>query len=108
MNQLSEPLYYSLGRSSAPDSFTLWTAGLNSTAFHPAFVPEGAPAGYNEGEPALVVGSGVRVKQLYEAADRAKVIVAGGVSASVGAAGGFVLGGGHGEYVVDRPFPPAN
>ncbi|ORY87490.1 hypothetical protein BCR35DRAFT_302261 [Leucosporidium creatinivorum] len=85
-----------LGRSSAHGSFTLWTTGLNSTAFHPAFVPEGAPTGYDDGEPALVVGSGVRVKQLYEAADQAGVIVPGGVSASVGAAGGFVLGGGHG------------
>lgn len=40
----------------------------------------------------------MQVKDLYAAADAANVIVPGGVSATVGAAGGFVLGGGHGPF----------
>ncbi|GAA5924298.1 hypothetical protein JCM3775_005649 [Rhodotorula graminis] len=84
-----------LGRSSDPGSFTIWTHALNETRFEPDFVPHGAP----EGTPphrALVVGAGTIVKDLYEAADKAGVLVAGGVSKTVGAGGGYVLGGGHG------------
>lgn len=36
------------------------------------------------------------MNQFYEIADKNNVIVTGGVSKSVGAAGGYVLGGGHG------------
>ncbi|TNY19417.1 hypothetical protein DMC30DRAFT_400420 [Rhodotorula diobovata] len=84
-----------LGRSSDPGSFTIWTHALNETRFEPEFVPAGAPEGTTP-HMALVVGAGTIVKGVYEAADKAGVIVAGGVSKTVGAGGGYVLGGGHG------------
>jgi FAD/FMN-containing dehydrogenase len=69
---------------------------LNTTSFDSAFVPEGAPDG-TEPVAALTVGSGVKGAQMYEAADKAGVVVTGGASPTVGMAGGYVLGGGHGE-----------
>ncbi|GAA6058219.1 hypothetical protein JCM3770_005020 [Rhodotorula araucariae] len=86
-----------LGRSSDPGSFTIWTHGLQDRRFEPAFVPIGAPEGTLPHK-ALVVGAGNVVKDLYKAADEAGVIVTGGVSQTVGAAGGFILGGGHGPF----------
>lgn len=73
-----------LGRSSDPGSFTIWTHALNETRFEPEFVPAGAPEGTTP-HMALVVGAGTIVKGVYEAADKAGVIVAGGVSKTVGA-----------------------
>ena len=60
-------------------------------------MPEGAPQHYDEPQPALIIGAGVRIAQMYEAAETAGVLVAGGVSRTVGAGGGYVLGGGHGQ-----------
>jgi len=73
-----------LGRSSDPGSFTIWTHALNETRFEPEFVPHGAPEG-TQPHRALVVGAGTIVKGVYEAADKAGVLVAGGVSKTVGA-----------------------
>ncbi|GEM07954.1 FAD linked oxidase [Rhodotorula toruloides] len=84
-----------LGRSSDEGSFTLWTRRLNHSRFERNFVPEGAPEG-TQGVPALLAGAGSIVRDLYRAADEAGVIVTGGVSQTVGAGGGFTLGGGHG------------
>ncbi|BGP00262.1 hypothetical protein NBRC10513v2_004487 [Rhodotorula toruloides] len=84
-----------LGRSSDEGSFTLWTRRLNHSRFERDFVPAGAPEG-TQGVPALVAGAGCIVRDLYKAADEAGVVVTGGVSQTVGAGGGFVLGGGHG------------
>ncbi|BGP40891.1 hypothetical protein JCM10449v2_004856 [Rhodotorula kratochvilovae] len=86
-----------LGRSSDPGSFTIWTHALKDRLFEPLFVPVGAPSG-TQPQKALVIGAGNVVKDLYKAADEAGVVVAGGVSQTVGAAGGFVLGGGHGPF----------
>ncbi|CDR41758.1 hypothetical protein NBRC10512_000926 [Rhodotorula toruloides] len=84
-----------LGRSSDEGSFTLWTRRLNHSRFEREFVPAGAPEG-TQGVPALIAGAGSIVRDLYKAADEAGVVVTGGVSQTVGAGGGFVLGGGHG------------
>ncbi|BGP16986.1 hypothetical protein JCM10213_007432 [Rhodosporidiobolus nylandii] len=89
-----------LGRSSDPGSFTIWTSKLKDSSFEPAFVPEGAPEG-TKPEKAIRAGAGNIVQGLYKAADDAGVLVTAGVSKTVGGAGGFVLGGGHG------PFAPA-
>ncbi|GAA6064606.1 hypothetical protein JCM10212_007095 [Sporobolomyces blumeae] len=84
-----------LGRSSGEGAFTIWTHHLNSTRYVQDFVPYGAPLEVAR-ERAIVAGSGVTVYGMNEAADRAGVIVPSGVSKTVGAAGGYVLGGGHG------------
>ncbi|KAI5475146.1 FAD linked oxidase [Pseudohyphozyma bogoriensis] len=86
-----------LGRSSDVGSFTISTHLLTQTEFVPKFVPEGAPKGYAPVK-ALWAGSGVQVLQLYETADKLGVIIPGGVSGTVGATGGFLLGGGHGPF----------
>ncbi|GAA5867030.1 hypothetical protein JCM8547_008415 [Rhodosporidiobolus lusitaniae] len=86
-----------LGRSSDAGSFTLWTNKLKSSAYEESFVPEGAPAG-TKGEKALRAGAGMVVQDLYEAANKHGVVVTAGVSRTVGGAGGFVLGGGHGPF----------
>ncbi|GAA6009290.1 hypothetical protein JCM10207_004337 [Rhodosporidiobolus poonsookiae] len=86
-----------LGRSSDVGSFTLWTNKLKKKEFDPAFLPEGAPEG-TEPAKALRVGAGSVVQDLYEAAHEHGVVVTAGVSRTVGGAGGFVLGGGHGPF----------
>ncbi|KAM0748560.1 FAD-binding domain-containing protein [Meredithblackwellia eburnea MCA 4105] len=84
-----------LGRSGEEGSFVVWTHRLKKTQFNPHFIPHGADHSVQP-VPALIAESGVQVLDLYTAADKAGVIVTGGVSKSVGAAGGFSLGGGHG------------
>ncbi|GAA5864150.1 hypothetical protein JCM1840_000717 [Sporobolomyces johnsonii] len=84
-----------LGRSSDVGSFTIWTHHLKSIRYDPAFVPEGAPEG-TEPHAAILAGAGNTVYDMNTAANEAGMIVTGGVSKTVGAAGGFVLGGGHG------------
>ncbi|GAA5962001.1 hypothetical protein JCM21900_002793 [Sporobolomyces salmonicolor] len=90
-----------LGRSSDVGSFTIWTHHLKTIHYDSAFVPEGAPEG-TEPHAAILAGAGNTVSDMNVAADEAGVIVTGGVSKTVGAAGGFVLGGGHG------PFAPSH
>ncbi|KAL8280721.1 hypothetical protein RQP46_006725 [Phenoliferia psychrophenolica] len=84
-----------LGRSSDAGSLTIWTHKLKKTSYKPRFLPAGAPRSQVP-KPALLAQSGVQVIDLYQAADKAGVVVTGGASKSVGAAGGFALGGGHG------------
>ncbi|GAA5901360.1 hypothetical protein JCM6882_007756 [Rhodosporidiobolus microsporus] len=86
-----------LGRSSDVGAFTLWTNKLKNSTFEPEFVPEGAPEGTLP-EKAIRAGAGNVVADLYKAADEAGVVVTAGVSKTVGGAGGFVLGGGHGPF----------
>lgn len=84
-----------VGRSSDPGSFTIWTHRLKSSKLHPHFIPHGADVSVAS-IPALVVGSGTQVHELYASAEKAGVVVTRGSTSSVGVAGGFSLGGGHG------------
>ncbi|EIN13056.1 FAD-binding domain-containing protein [Punctularia strigosozonata HHB-11173 SS5] len=84
-----------LGRSSAPGSFTIWTHQLKSAAHIPSFVPAGCSRSTKPVD-ALLVGSGMEVLDLWTAADQYSVTTIGGFTATVGAAGGFILGGGAG------------
>ncbi|KAK4048186.1 hypothetical protein OIV83_004891 [Microbotryomycetes sp. JL201] len=83
-----------LGRSTDTGSFTIWTHRLDRTEYIPEFTPANAPALFMPRR-AIKVGAGVTVKQANKAADEADVLIASGVSLTVGAGGGFVLGGGH-------------
>lgn len=87
-----------LGRSNAPDSLLIWTHKMRETRFQPSFVAAGSgPA--EVGVPALQVSAGTRWLEAYgEATTRNGRYVQGGGCTSVGAAGGFIQGGGFGSF----------
>jgi hypothetical protein len=87
-----------LGRSSAPHALLLWTHRMRQTTWHDNFVPQGAPTG-SPGLPAVSVRAGNRWLEAYqEATTRHGGYVQGGGCTSVGACGGFLLGGGFGSF----------
>lgn len=77
-----------LGRSTAPDSLMLWTHNLKSTSFVPNW--------QNSGKDAVVLGAGVDADTAYKLAGQNGRTVTLGPYASVGVAGGFAMGSGHG------------
>jgi FAD/FMN-containing dehydrogenase len=85
-----------LGRSCAPGSLLIWTHRMREVTVHDAFVPAGSPVG-TAGVPAITVGAGTRWLEAYQAVAPHDRYVQGGGCVSVGAAGGFVLGGGFGS-----------
>ncbi|KAH6908858.1 FAD binding domain-containing protein [Coprinopsis sp. MPI-PUGE-AT-0042] len=84
-----------LGRSTAKGSFLVWVHHMKDISLHDAFIPVGGPN--KEKQAAITLGAGVQWIEAYTAAHQAGRMVVGGVSAggSVGAAGGWVMGGGH-------------
>ena len=83
-----------LGRSNAPDSLLVWTHKMRGVRVHEAFTPSGGPG---PGVPAVTVEAGTRWLEAYAAVtNRHGRYVQGGGCTSVGAAGGFILGGGFG------------
>lgn len=84
-----------LGRSTAPNSLSLWVHHRQKTEVVKAFVPKGAPQDI-KGEPAVLVESGVQFGELYKILDEHNQTVVGGASPTVGAAGGYCTGGGNG------------
>jgi FAD/FMN-containing dehydrogenase len=87
--------YY--GRSSAPNSLLVWTHNMRDITVHTSFFPEGAPLDF-EGIPALSTSAGNRWLEAYKVATDAGQYVQGGGCTSVGACGGFALGGGFGSF----------
>ncbi|KAE8402671.1 hypothetical protein BDV37DRAFT_284478 [Aspergillus pseudonomiae] len=86
-----------LGRSSGKGSFGIWTHNLKGIEFHDSFVPQDAPANAT-GIPAVTLQAGEQWFDVYEAAAKKGVLVVGGSARTVGAAGGYVLGGGHSPF----------
>lgn len=88
-----------LGRSTARGGFSIWTHHLKDITFNASFVPEGASS-TNETYNAVTLGAGVQWNEAYVAAHQQGRFVIGGLSAggSVGAAGGWVMGGGHSAF----------
>ena len=83
-----------LGRSNASDSLLIWTHEMRKVQVHDSFEPEG---GSGPGVPAVSVEAGTRWLEAYAAVtNRHGRYVQGGGCTSVGAAGGFTLGGGFG------------
>ncbi|KAL1914228.1 uncharacterized protein VTP21DRAFT_9651 [Calcarisporiella thermophila] len=82
-----------LGRSTAPGSLSIWTHYLRNITFYDSFIPEGCNV--NQGTSAVTVEAGVRWGDVYRAAETRKLVIVGGSSLTVGAAGGYVQGGGH-------------
>ena len=105
-----------LGRSTAHGAFSIWTHHMKDLSYNPTFVPEGAPV-TNENTfdgdddfsfssfflspltylPAVTLGAGVQWHEAYDFVQKQGRSILGGVSGggTVGAAGGWVMGGGH-------------
>jgi hypothetical protein len=87
-----------LGRSSAPDSLLVWTHAMRDVNYLPSFVPSGA---FDDKSPvaAVSVAAGARWLDVYSVVTtKEHKYVQGGGCASVGAAGGFIQGGGFGSF----------
>ncbi|KAM6492235.1 hypothetical protein JOM56_011959 [Amanita muscaria] len=82
------------GRSAARGAFMLWTHNLKDITYEDAFIPSGAPPN-SQSYKALTLGAGVQWVEAYRAADEHGRTIVGGACPSVGAAGGWVQGGGH-------------
>ncbi|KAF5357393.1 hypothetical protein D9758_005958 [Tetrapyrgos nigripes] len=87
-----------LGRSAARGAFMIWTHHLKNITASPTFIPEGAPE--NETYYALTLQAGVQWHEAYDAAQANGRFIVGGLTAggSVGAAGGWMQGGGHSAF----------
>jgi len=86
-----------LGRSNGPDSLLVWTHKMRRVSTHDAFVPRGCPA--TTGSPAATLEAGTRWLEAYqEVTVKQGRYVQGGGCTSVGAAGGFIQGGGFGSW----------
>lgn len=85
------------GRSTAPDSFLIWTHSLQSIAFLDSFTPCSCSTSKTSYKSVLTVGSGVSWNQAYARVFTQNRVIVGGISAngSVGAAGGWISGAGH-------------
>ncbi|KAJ7758351.1 FAD-binding domain-containing protein [Mycena metata] len=80
------------GRSRRPDSLGLWTRKLQTMSYEPTFVAEGCKGSSNR---AITTGAGVTLAQVYQFADQHNSTFVGGYSETVGASGGWLMGGGH-------------
>ncbi|KAF9033033.1 FAD-binding domain-containing protein [Hymenopellis radicata] len=80
-----------IGRSVLKDSLALWTHNLKSLEYNAAFVPEGGNTSYS----AITAGAGVEWIEVYKFADEHNVTAIGGYHTTVGATGGWLMGGGH-------------
>ncbi|KAF8529330.1 FAD-binding domain-containing protein [Hysterangium stoloniferum] len=79
-----------LGRSTAKNSFLIWTRHLLNVTFHDSFTVGGVDQGS-----VVTAGSGVGLRTLYVLTKEQGKIYVGGTAVSVVASGGYVQGGGH-------------
>ncbi|KAA8650336.1 hypothetical protein EYZ11_000705 [Aspergillus tanneri] len=86
-----------LGRSSGKGAFGIWTHKMKGIEWHRSFVPHGAPADV-DGIPAATLQPGEQWFDVYNAAEKQGVLIVGGSARTVGAAGGYLLGGGHSPF----------
>lgn len=94
--------YY--GRSCGPrKSLLIWTHNMRKVTVHQSFVPKGAPPG-TAGVYAVTTTAGNRWLEAYKTASAFRddnvngLYIQGGGCTSVGACGGFALGGGFGSF----------
>lgn len=83
-----------LGRSSAPESLQIATYKMKKMDFVDDFVPEGSPAKKSMGS-AVTLGAGVVLLDIYTETAKRNLTAVVGLSHTVGAAGGYIQGGGH-------------
>ena len=78
--------------SSSLGGFALWTHGLQELTNKPGFVAAGCKVAPQD---AITIGAGVQWGDAYKFADSVGKLLVGGDNGFVGAAGGWVQGGGH-------------
>ncbi|KAJ5386293.1 hypothetical protein N7509_008834 [Penicillium cosmopolitanum] len=86
-----------LGRSTAPESLQILTHEMKDIKVVEDFSPKGAPNRKSEG-PAVTMSAGVQLPELYLAVAKHNRTVIAGSSHTVGAAGGYIQGGGHSPF----------
>ncbi|KAK5089704.1 hypothetical protein LTR70_007560 [Exophiala xenobiotica] len=86
-----------LGRSSGGDGLSIWTHHLKGMEWHDDFMPTNGP-GNAQGYPAVTLQAGEQWIDVYGAAAKQQRIVVGGHARTVGAAGGWLTGGGHSAW----------
>lgn len=83
------------GRSLAAHSLQIHTRLLKDISLFDDFVPLASPAGAPGLGPAVTIGAGVQLTELYRFCHEKNISVVAGFSSTVGAAGGYIQGGGH-------------
>ncbi|KAJ5267650.1 hypothetical protein N7478_010458 [Penicillium angulare] len=86
-----------LGRSTAPESLQILTHGMKDIRLVDDFIPMGASNSKAEG-PVVHLAAGVQLEELYLALGKHNRTAIAGSSHSVGAAGGYIQGGGHSPF----------
>ncbi|KAF9477860.1 FAD-binding domain-containing protein [Pholiota conissans] len=81
------------GRSAGPGTLALWTRNLDKLVLDKNFVPEGCSS---DATTALTIGAGQHFRAIYDFSRANNVTFVAGADPSVGASGGWVMGGGHG------------
>lgn len=86
-----------LGRSTAPESLQISTYKMNSMEFVDDFYLTGGSKSLHNTSlgSAVTLGAGVHLQDIYARAAKKGKLVIIGLSHTVGAAGGFIQGGGH-------------
>jgi hypothetical protein len=84
------------GRSTSPNTLAIWTHHMKTMKYHEDFTASNCPAsnGKNIGE----IGAGSQAADIYTYFQKFNMDVTGGNEGSVGLAGGFGQGGGHGVF----------
>ncbi|KAJ4422746.1 hypothetical protein N0V82_002643 [Gnomoniopsis sp. IMI 355080] len=84
------------GRSTGPDSFAIWTHHIKpQMVIDDNFIPDGCPESTG---PVVTYGAGEQFQELNDFVYQNKYtpqVLIGGAAATVGASGGWILGGGH-------------
>ena len=83
-----------LGRSVAPDSLQILTHNFKGIEFVDDFKPKGCSNNTSYG-PAVTISAGVQLKELYTTLGERNLTAMLGAAHTVGAAGGYIQGGGH-------------
>jgi FAD/FMN-containing dehydrogenase len=81
-----------LGRSTGRGALSIWTHKMQNITFSNDFKPNGGDKGVGT---TVTIGAGVQLAQLYHAVAQMNRSVVAGMAHSVGAAGGYIQGGGH-------------
>ena len=85
------------GRSTGKDTLNIWLHDMKEVTYFESFKPQGCNI---DGHRAMQVLGGNQWGEVYSEAEKRNVIVVGGNAQTVGASGGYVLGGGHGAMGV--------
>lgn len=83
------------GRSLAPLSLQIFTHHMKDITFAKKFVPAGFHGDKSNLGPAVTISAGVQLQELYKFCAEKNISVVAGFSSTVGAAGGYIQGGGH-------------